>query len=488
MRRTFLTAFCILFSSHATSAQGLDDPLTIQGIDHTTLHSAASRGSGGITIGIQNDVSLMFTNPAALRSLEGLQVSVGGLQRSEQSAQSQQYAPLKYYPNFSLVMEGLTGYIPDPDTSFGGSNPGDTVQRPYDGIPPGWSRSHTRSIPVQAMVAVPLTVGELPVTIGFGVVEYANLRHYYQNNNVLSPAIGSERPVPIALPPNNPDSSVTVQWYQYLRSRVGSIRGYGAAIAVSLTDRISLGLSDMILSGSSDDYEERMWRGRFTFYYNYFRLDPANTRTSTTATSDYTGNELNFSGIYRGRHVSIGFSVKPPTTITRKFTQQVHVAPGPGPAVPPGGTEKVKLPWRGTMGLSLSLLDNLTLGLEYELRSFASAVYVGTEGNESRPWLSSSLFHVGAVFQPASWLILRGGIRGQAEVFEPSGNPIVGDPVTYSVYSAGAGIFFDGFRLNVTYEYSSMNYQDIWQTNVNLNTLTHHDVIADLAYEIPWGL
>jgi hypothetical protein len=79
------------------------------------------------------------------------------------------------------------------------------------------------------------------------------------------------------------------------------------------------------------------------------------------------------------------------------------------------------------------------------------------------------------------------GIRGQAEVFESEGNPIGGEPVTYSIYSAGCGFSYAGFNLNLTYEYSLMKYQDMWQTNVNLNKETRHSIIADVRYEIPWN-
>ena len=54
--------------------------------------------------------------------------------------QVQGYSPLKYYPNFSLLMEGLTGSIPNPgySDSLGiiGFDPSDTVQRPHDKIGP----------------------------------------------------------------------------------------------------------------------------------------------------------------------------------------------------------------------------------------------------------------------------------------------------------------------------------------------------------------
>ena len=107
-------------------------------------------------------------------------------------------------------------------------------------------------------------------------------------------------------------------------------------------------------------------------------------------------------------------------------------------------------------------------------------------GTDTSPWLSSSVFHAGAEYTPEPWLALRVGIRGQAEVFEPEGNPIAGEPVTFSVYSAGFGLFHAGVRLNVAYEYSLMKYQDVWGSAVSMNSLKRNTIVADLSYELPW--
>ncbi|MDI6804556.1 MAG: hypothetical protein QME58_12055 [Bacteroidota bacterium] len=480
---------CLLLSRQIF-AQGYDKPLDIQGLDNRTLQSAASRAAGGTTIGIKNDVSLMFTNPASLQSLTGIQISVGGLLQYSKASQVQQYTPLKYYSNFSLLMEGLTGGIINPDSLHPGSNPGDTVQRPFDNIGPNWSRSKNKNLPVQALLAVPFTLGKINFVIGVGAVEYANLNHYYQNNNVLFPSIGSQRPIPIPLPPNNPDSTFKTEWSQYYRSRDGSINGYGIAFSGALSQKISLGISGMLLKGTTDDLEQRLGRGRFVFYQNYFRLDSVNfnKKITQTGTSDFSGQEFTFSGIYRGNYVSFGFSVKPPTTIKRDFSTQIRIDTiGSSSISSISGQDEIQLPWRGTVGMSIGLLKNLTLGLEYELRPYESTIYKNTDSKELKPWLSASVFHVGVNYNPLSWLLLRAGMRGHTEVFEPEGNPLAGEPVSFSIYSVGCGILYAGINLNITYEYSLMKYQDMWQTNVNLNKETCHNIMADVRYEIPWN-
>lgn len=494
MQRASLTrrwAYKLLIGVHlalvqGVLAQGYDAPLTIQGLDRTTLQSAAARGAGGTSIGLLDEIGVMFLNPAGLQSLQGIRVSLGGAQQYTDAQQIQHYAPLKYYSNFSLLMEGLTVHIPDPDTSLIGVNPGDTVQRPFDAIGPNWSRSKDRGLPLQILLAIPFTIEETKFVVGVGGVEYADLHHYYQNNNVLSPSILSQRPVPIPRPPTD-SLPVRTDWSQFLRSRNGALRGYGVALSGSISDKISVGVSAMILKGSTDDYEQYVGRGRLTFYTNYFRLDSLYRQVETTGTSEYRGEEFTFSGIYRGSNVSFGFALKPPTIITREYNSQTRFDTTGSPAVVTlNGQDEVRLPWRGTIGLAIVPLENLTLGLEYELRSFASAVYRQADGAESKPWLSTGVLHVGVSYNPRPWVALRVGVRGQAETFEPEGNPVAGEPVSYSIYSVGGGISFGGIRLNVTYEYALMKYQDVWGSAISLNSERRHTFVADLAYEIPW--
>jgi opacity protein-like surface antigen len=488
---TALLGACLLVASGGL-AQGYDEPLRIQGMDHNTLPSAASRATGGTTLGLSNDVGVLFVNPAALQSLKGFQVSLGGVQQSSKASQAQQYSPLKYYSNFSLLMEGRTGTIPDPrfSDSLGiiGVNVGDTVQRPYDAIGPNWSHERTKRMPLQVIFGTPFSIGSTQLAVGLGVVEYANLNHFYQNNNVLSPAILSERPLPLPRPQTDSLPIVT-DWSQYSRSREGSLRGYGGGLSVGLAEGLSVGMSAMLVRGSTDDSELHVARGRMTFYTNYFRLDSVYGHREMVGTSDFKGAEFTLSAVYRGRYLTLGGSLKPPATITRTYSSQVRIdSTGTSESFTVNGQDQLKLPWRGTIGLSLAPRGNLTLGLEYELRSYGSAVYTQEDGTVSNPWLSSTAFHGGMEFRPSSWIALRGGIRTQAEVFEGEGNPLVGEPVSSTIYSAGVGLSFEGIHLNVAYEYGSMKYQDVWGSAISRNDENRHTVIADVTYELPWGI
>jgi len=481
-----LTVIMLLIFARPVYAQGYGGPLSFQGLDRGMLHSAAAWAMGGMTFGSRTDIGIMFHHPAGLYSIQKLQLGFAGLMQSQQLKQEQQYAPVRYYPNLSLLLEGLTARIPDPDTSLYGFSAKDTVQRPFDTIGPNWDRSKTRRTPLQAMLAVPVSIGKWKVVAGIGAGIHADLNHFYQNNNVLSPSILSQRPLPTLRPTD--DNPLKVDWFQSLRSRSGWMKGYGVAIASGIEKyHVWFGVSGMVLQGTSDDLEQQVARGKLTFFSNAFRVDSVFDRTTKKGSSDFSGHELSMSCQLSGRYVSLGFSIKLPTTITRTYRLEITTESGDGiRSYSMNGREKLQLPWRGSIGLLLTPRVNLSLGIEYERRPYRSLRYIASDGTETTPWLPASVVRVGAEYLMTPWLALRAGVRGESEVFEPEGNQLPGHPVTYQTYCAGFGLFFVDIRLNVSYQSSIMKYQDIWSSAISKNSERRQILVAQLIYELPW--
>ena len=92
---------------------------------------------------------------------------------------------------------------------------------------------------------------------------------------------------------------------------------------------------------------------------------------------------------------------------------------------------------------------------------------------------------VGTEYELARWLVVRGGIRGEADVFVPEGSAIERDPVTYRVFSAGLGFAFSGLRWNLTYEYADMRYADVWGSALSRNEDMRHVFVTNLSFTIP---
>jgi hypothetical protein len=504
---TVFIAVLSLCSTHQSFAQGFGTPLTFQGLDHAINPSAISRSSGGVTLGLKNDIDVMFSNPASLEDIQGFQFSVSNVQHSSDANQIQQYSPLSYYSNFSLLMEGLTGNISNPtydSINHIPSTGADTVQRPFDSIGPNWNHSSSYNIPLQAFAAIPFSLGDTKVSVGIGVVQYANLQWYFQNKNVLNPSILSVDPRTTPIPLNTVDSnSIPVKWSNYFQQRDGSINGYGGAVSFLFANKFSIGISGMILDGSSDDVESSIQRGRIRFYSNYFRLEPIYSSIYESGTSKYSGTEFSVSALYKGKYVALGFSVKPPTEITRTYTSRIveyygkysfdstmlvwsHLDTSSAVITAKNGKDKMTIPLRGSIDLSLKIRGNLIVGFRYELRPYASAEYKNSGGITKHPWISSNIFHVGLEYMPMESISLRTGIHEQAEVFQPEGSPIDGEPISYSVFSCGIGVTFEHAQINLTYEYGNLKYTDMWASAVSRNSDKNKVIMANIEYEIPW--
>lgn len=483
-----LISLSLLAMTIQVNAQGFTNELTFQGLDNITSHSASARAAGNISFGMKKDLGLMFQNPASLSSLTSMQVSIGGMFVSRDLEQEQNYAPVRNYSNLSLLLEGLTGPLPDLPPSIFGYQPTDSVQHPYDNIGPNWSQSENKNIPTQLMLGVPILTGDIKLVAGLGIVEYANLDYYYQNNNILSPSILAQRPVPI-LRPTSDNDPLTVDWSQSIISRDGSIQGYGFSLAGDIKSYgLAIGFSGLILHGQTNDFEKMVGRGTLTFYTTAFLNDSVFNRKTNTGTSDFSGQEFTISGTLSGKFVSLGVIIKLPTTIKRSWEKMRTVEEMNTDPVSTNikGEDEFELPLRSVIGLSITPKNNLRIGLEYEYRPYENANLIDSQGGKTSPWLSASLFRVGIEYFYDEWLTLRAGIMGNAEVFEPEGNKIQGEPVTHAIYSVGLGLAYAGLRFNLSYENSNMKYQDIWSTAISKNNIQKHFFMADLIYEIPW--
>jgi hypothetical protein len=478
--------------------QGYDTPLTMQGLHRTGIASAAARGSGGVIFGRGGDVSLLFADPAGLTRIEGLQVSFTTERRSLIDRQDQRFGGLQSYTSFTPLMMGTTGSLPDPPDSLL-ADQRDSVQRPFDTIGPNWNRSTTNRLPIQLFAAMPVDVGGITLVIGAGMQEYVNLDRFYQNNNSMSPAVLSVLDGTISTTGLNTNPYL-VQWFQYRHEREGSINAYGVGVAVKLTDRWSVGVSGARLDGATDDQEVRVGRGRLAFFTNSLRISKEGmTSYAKTGTSSFSGTEFTLSTSYAARSVLFAASVTPPSTIARAYrgtmvwdsvaavsqlshrVDSIHVT-GSGTYA---GEDRIDLPWRASVGLSIVIREDWRLGLSYEMRPYRTAEYTDASGSVSRPWLASSIVRVGADFRAADWLIMRAGVTSYDENFSGVTPPLRGEPVNYPIYSLGCGVRLFGATLDLAYEYSDRKFIDAWANAASINRQFAHTLAVSVSYLVP---
>lgn len=405
-------------------------------------------------------------------------------------------------PGFSVLFESLTDNIPTPYDSLGNPLTGwKAVQKQYDNIKPNWNRSSSTVQPLSLTAAVPLTIDNFKIVAGIGVSQAMDLDHFCQNNNALSPYLGQLRPDPKII--TKPIDTVHAQWYQYIRERKGAV--YGITPGISLTTLLPglmLGGSATILTGSSDDQERRVERGHIYIATNNkatandFMVDTVYYQQSKVGTSSYTGSLLTFGVLFQQDRYSIGVILKPPYALTRTWKRDVSSLDTTKKSFPvridslttrsyhETGKEYLNFPLAYSLGIVLTPTDRWTIAFDYEMRNLADMeLGAPSFGTMPFPWINKKgTMYLGAEYRTSDMLALRCGYHDEIQAFSPDGSAIIDEPARGGTYTLGAGFTFDNILFDLTYEYSILKYQDIYQSNVNYNTRQQHRVMMELAY------
>lgn len=444
------------------AAQGHATPLTIQGTDNLVDVGARARAMGGAHVGSQLGAASIFFDPAGLALLNDPELRVGALTQSKSYEQDQEWLPNRFYVELSLILE---------------NNPV-AVNQPYDDIVPDWEHRQSDSRPSLVTAAMPFRVGGVGIVAGLGYATVVDLNHYFQNNNVLDPNIGRFRPEPI--PRVTQGDSLMVRWFQHHRERRGFINSITPAIAIEVSEGISLGASLSLLSGSSDDRESRWDRGEFTLRYNNdMDLAPANFNGSAIGTSDYSGLYATFSCRYATRYFQIGASLRTPFEIERDWKQYGTIEPGNDASGSYSGRDIIEMPMMVSMGVSLLPSERWILSASVDRRGFDDVTYRPNGNGDISPWVEGNSVRFGVQFQATPWLAVRGGHRDTAESFAAEGAGLMSDPVRGSVLSGGVGLLYNRFGVDLAYEYLRTSYTDRWLSNVNRNEITQHTFVFE---------
>jgi len=490
-----------LCSVAASLAQPAAGPLTIQGLDQHLITGARSRAMGGTTAANANDALALFSNPAALSTLSAFEIRGGGLFGVVFRKQTQEWVPFMSNPGLSVLFEGLTDSIPVPLDILGNPlSPWQTLQKQYDNLKPNWDRSSSSAQPFSLAAALPLEIADVKITAGIGISQVIDLDHFYQNNNALSPYLGQLRPDPKII--TKPLDTVDAQWYQYVRERTGSIYGVAPGFSVSLLPGLAIGGSATMLTGSSDDKEHRVERGHIFLATNNkatandFLLDTVYYQQTKIGTSDYAGTMFTLGMRFQSDRYSIGMSIRPSYTLTRTWERTVTSLDTTKKDFPvridslttriyqESGEEKLTFPFAYALGIVLTPTDRWTVAFDYEVRNLADMELTSSGSDSaSRPWVNTyATLHLGAEYRVNTMLALRGGYYEDIQAFSPDGSAIFGEPARGGVYTLGAGLVLGDILVDLTYEYASLQYQDIYQSNVNYNSRERHQFLIEFAY------
>ena len=497
--RSAAVAILVAFLGPASGAfaQPAAAPLGIQGLDRFTVSGVRSRGMGGTATASVNDASALFSNPAGLSRLAGFELRAGGLLGSTKNAQTQVWTPMRPLPGLSVLFEGLTGNVTPPqDTTL---PPWDRLQVPYDNITPNWETSSSSAQMLSLVAAAPFSFEGVDLAAGVGFAQVINLDQYYQNNNSMTPYLGQQRPDPGLI--TDPIDTLHVQWYQYVRAREGGVYGITPGVSIAPIPELRLGGSVTFLTGSSDDSEQRVERGHISIEIETstpqnFLLDTVRYYQQKTGTSKYSGTAFTFGLLFQQKRYGIGFTVRPPMTLTRAWSRQVTSLDTTRNTAPirvdslttrsyaESGEDYVRYPWSYSLGLVLTPTDSWTIAFDYELRQLGDVQWTSTTGTAvAQPWVNTKgMIRLGLEYRASDAVAVRAGFREDLQAFSPDGSAIIGEPARGSVYSVGAGFTVENIMLEAVYEYARLRYEDVYQSNVNYNLMDRHQVLMEIAY------
>jgi len=169
--------------------------------------------------------------------------------------------------------------------------------------------------------------------------------------------------------------------------------------------------------------------------------------------------------------------------LTRKWKQTTQKdSTGLSLSTSQNGKEKISIPLQYSFGISIQPSSKITVGIDYAIHSYNEMKYSHND-TTTTPWLKSSFLRAGVEYRPSQWISFRAGFRENVQTFTAAGAGIYNDPVRGSVYTFGLGTIFESISFDAAYEYSSTKYVDVWESNLNYNTVQSHNIFFELGYQ-----
>ncbi|MBM4168979.1 MAG: hypothetical protein FJ215_07455 [Ignavibacteria bacterium] len=496
--------FLLASVSVVALAQGVAPPLNLQGLDVVSTQSARARAMGGTLFGTTRSSQDLFGNPSGLVGIPAMEVRLGATLGIRDNSMEQRWYVNDHVDMFSMIVENKPEYGPIFD-SINDKFRNDPAQsyrygrlfnvKPLDNMGTDWSKTLSRVGPSLAAAAVPFQLGSFRFAAGLGYAEMINLDHYFQNNTVLAPNIGSFRPAPVPVFKKVGDT-MAVRLYQYVTERKGSVYGITPGFAIELLEGLTAGLSVTLFTGSSDDRVERHDRAEIVLrtLTTSVAINPMPQVDSvlyhgvSTGSSEFDGTMLKIGLTYQKKFFSLGVVMTPAYTITREWSMTTSVEQRNAQkaivreSIPTSGKDDIRYPVAFGFGLVLYPNNNVTIAVDYDDRGLGDVTYAQPTGAESKPWFASKRYRMGFEYLVSEGVALRGGYREDPQVFagEGAAQPTVVERAR--VYTGGFGISLGIVSVDLSYELSHLKFFDTWLSNTNFTTRYAHSIGVEATY------
>ncbi len=464
-------------------AQNRGNALGFQGLDQLNLPSARIASLGGSYTAVSGDVNSLYMNPAGLAGLDKMQLSFTANSSKRTWRENQIYRPNRRFVTMAFYLEGL--YVPDPanngmwdhevfyegllDTLYQVSLP-DTGLMAYSKEAADWEYSKGNIGFSDISFALPLTVFNRNLTLAVGVRPQMPILDYDRNTTYLDPHIAYiEYGI---LPTADGTDTIRMNWYDFERSRNGSMFSVNAGAAMEVLPWLSAGFNMEYSSGWSDDVQQKTKVGYFDLYDDnqfMFSYDTLNTRYE--GSSRFSSLKTNVGLLLSHERVSVGFNLNLPYTINRSFSYMKTVTDTLGFVNSDvSGTESLKAPLGFSLGLAFNPLENFMLSIEIAQTPFNNSVFTFSPDLEEfqRTWANQHTLAFGAEYKPLDYLAIRAGFRSVSQVFVPDGAAIITKGPEQISWSFGLGYTVGKLgTLDISYVMTDLKYYDQYFSNVN---------------------
>ena len=480
MRIRFLLLNLLLVP--AAQAQGVMQPLAIQGVQQQDPAAARARALGGAFAASGAGPEAMLLNPAGLSGASRPALSVSGLWQSRDWAETQHWNPNRYYAGISL-------YFSDPETYRS-----DALSEP------DWTHEQNALHPAFAGGVFPFSVGGRKAAAGIAWRLVADLGDYDRNANVLDPYIGQFRPVPVDRP--NPGEEIDVSWSSFERRREGAIRALSPAIAMEIFADLHAGLRFSWWTGTSDDIQRHRSRGRFVLRedahdYSFSERDGS---VEWTGSSEYGGWTAALGLRWEKDAMGLGALYQLPVRLTRSVRYDGTLADAEGRTAQRAirEEEEITLPFQIAAGAFFRPAASLMLTMDYFMHRYEKTETLAPAGNgllrqdistdagilagASLDWKPVRGVRLGLEWEMrANWFV-RAGFRQDPQPFRIEGFGLLGQTARGNAFSGGLGFPFGPVAFDLAYDLQRLRYQDRWESNVDYNRIRKHNLLFGATY------
>jgi len=461
-----LPLLLLLTIAPMVQAQGVMQPLSIQGVEHQDPAMVRSRGMGSVFAATAGTAESVVLNPAGLAGLPHPMISASGIWRSRNWAETQHWNPNRYYAGLSLFFADPESYRTDALSV------------------PDWTHSQSLVSLAAAGGAWPLRLTGRALSVGLMIHQTAYLADYDQNNNVLDPYSGQFRPNPVERP--RPGEEIVVHWSEFERERTGQMRAVTAAAGYALSDHWHIGARLARHWGASTDRQVSQSVGQFILREDAHDWDheALSGRHGWEGLSDFSSWRGALGVRVTYPIVSAGLTYEFAGQVRRAYTRS-YISNNPQALMASlEGTDTVTIPARVTIGIAVQPSSDLLVAADYFWQNYEELEAADYTTNAIPDWGRTRGVGLGAEWAAWSNVSLRAGFRRDPRPFRIEGFGLVGQTAAGDAFSTGFSAALGRITVELAYEYQRLRYQDRWESNVDYNRIRQHNLLMGAAYRI----